>query len=415
MMAANNTSIILPRFRRDQWAIASHPAKQKFLCMGRRWGKTLFGGAAGLGTAAAGGKVAWAVPTYKNGRPLWRWVETSVALLKKRGLVSVNKTERILEFRNGGYLSVYSMDNSDSMRGEAFHLVIMDEAAIMPPVVYTDVVLPTLADYDGDLIAISTPRGRNWFFDTFTKAQADGVHMAAWTAPSSANPLPGIQRAFTWAEANVPSRSFQQEWLAQFLEDGAVFRNIEACIQSSILPAGETGRRYAIGVDLGKMEDYTVFVVADMADKAVVHIERSHLIDYTVQLQRLKELCERFPPEAVVIEVNIERMFTEQAQAAGLPVVEFTTTNASKQVLIEALILAFEQGAITIPRHDVLLAELRAFSAVRLPSGAIRYSAPSGMHDDTVMAMALAWHGVTQAGKHRMSFEFSTDLFDNWG
>jgi hypothetical protein len=30
----------------------------------------------------------------------------------------------------------------------------------------------------------------------------------------------------------------------------------------------------------------------------------------------------------------------------------------------------------------------------RLPSGMVRYSAPDGMHDDTVMATALMWHGM---------------------
>jgi hypothetical protein len=34
----------------------------------------------------------------------------------------------------------------------------------------------------------------------------------------------------------------------------------------------------------------------------------------------------------------------------------------------------------------------------RLPGGGYRYSAPSGAHDDTVIATALAWHGVKQGG-----------------
>ena len=34
----------------------------------------------------------------------------------------------------------------------------------------------------------------------------------------------------------------------------------------------------------------------------------------------------------------------------------------------------------------------------RLPSGMMRYSAPDGMHDDTVMALALAWQGMQNSG-----------------
>ena len=32
---------------------------------------------------------------------------------------------------------------------------------------------------------------------------------------------------------------------------------------------------------------------------------------------------------------------------------------------------------------------------MRLPSGLTRYTAPSGGHDDTVMALAMAWSGVS--------------------
>jgi hypothetical protein len=41
-----------------------------------------------------------------------------------------------------------------------------------------------------------------------------------------------------------------------------------------------------------------------------------------------------------------------------------------------------------------MIAELEAYEAKRLESGAIRYSAPDGMHDDTVMSLALAWYAA---------------------
>ena len=76
-----------------------------------------------------------------------------------------------------------------------------------------------------------------------------------------------------------------------------------------------------------------------------------------------------------------------------MPVQPFTTTNASKQQAIDALALAFERQDITIIPDPVLIGELQAFEAKRLPSGMLRYQAPEGMHDDTVIALALAWQG----------------------
>jgi hypothetical protein len=75
----------------------------------------------------------------------------------------------------------------------------------------------------------------------------------------------------------------------------------------------------------------------------------------------------------------------------GLPVRDFTTTNASKAELVERLAADFEQGNIKILNDPLLIAELQAFGAERLPGGMTRYSAPSGAHDDLVMSLCLAW------------------------
>jgi hypothetical protein len=46
---------------------------------------------------------------------------------------------------------------------------------------------------------------------------------------------------------------------------------------------------------------------------------------------------------------------------------------------------------ITILNDPVLIEELMAYEVSRLPSGMVRYAAPSGLHDDCVMSLALAW------------------------
>jgi len=84
----------------------------------------------------------------------------------------------------------------------------------------------------------------------------------------------------------------------------------------------------------------------------------------------------------------------EQLRRENLPVRPFTTTNASKALAIEALTLAFERNELQILRDPILVSELQAYQAETLPSGLLRYGAPSGQHDDTVMALAMAWQGV---------------------
>jgi hypothetical protein len=72
----------------------------------------------------------------------------------------------------------------------------------------------------------------------------------------------------------------------------------------------------------------------------------------------------------------------------------FITTGTSKQGLIKGLVLAFEQQKIRILDDPQIIMELEAYEEQQLPSGIMRYSAPSGMTDDCVMALALSLHVI---------------------
>ena len=76
----------------------------------------------------------------------------------------------------------------------------------------------------------------------------------------------------------------------------------------------------------------------------------------------------------------------DDIRQAGVSCEGFATTGHSKQGLIQGLMTALEQRLITFPSIPELLTELKIFEYDRLPSGAIRYQAPEGAHDDEVMA-----------------------------
>jgi hypothetical protein len=78
-------------------------------------------------------------------------------------------------------------------------------------------------------------------------------------------------------------------------------------------------------------------------------------------------------------------------------VVGMQITQQKKTQVVEALALAFERGELTILPDRTLINELQSFEMARLPSGALRYGAPSGLHDDCVISLALAWYGLTGA------------------
>ena len=70
-------------------------------------------------------------------------------------------------------------------------------------------------------------------------------------------------------------------------------------------------------------------------------------------------------------------------------------TASSKPPLIESLALAFEREEVKWLADDVATLELEAYERkVSATTGRSAYSAPEGLHDDTVMARALANHAI---------------------
>ena len=386
--------------------------------MGRRWGKTVLGLVLVVTFAAAGGHVAWVVPEYKNGRPLWRSLRSTFAPLRRLGIVKINDTDRTIEFdeeHGGGFIGMYSGgDDADSVRSDAFHLIVLDEAAKLSEAAWTDSILPTLADHGGKAVLISTPRGRNWFWREWMRGQDDTQpQVRSFTAPSSDNPNPRIKRAAALARERVSERSYRQEWLAEFVDDaGGVFKGVRACIGGTLDDGpSHPQRRYAVGVDLAKLEDYTVCVVMDLHERRVAAFERFNLDAWPLQKQRIYALAKRWNDALVWLDsTGVGSPIYDDLARAGLRVQPYTFTNASKSELIENAVLLVEQRQVHFPPIAVLVDELEAYEYDRTPAGRVTMNAPGGMHDDCVIAFALACWPLKAAGSSLSAW--GTDFLD---
>lgn len=311
---------------------------------------------------------------------------------------AISVQDRRFELIGGGIIDFWSLDAPDSARGRKYKRIVIDEAAMIRDLeeAWQEAIRPTLTDFVGDAWFFSTPKGRNFFWSLFQRGPDPlSDDWMSWQMPTTANPYidPAEVEA---ARLELPERTFAQEYLAQFLEDGGgVFRRVnEACRateQTSRIP----GHQYVMGVDWGRFEDFTVLSVIDVTTKEQVAIDRFNTIEYQTQLGRLKVLHDRFLPTQIIAEQNsIGIPLIEQMQRDDLPVQPFVTTNSTKAAAIDALSLAFERGDLAILSDPVQMAELLAYDAERLPSGLMRYGAPPGSHDDCVMSLALAWHGA---------------------
>ena len=382
------------------------------LSAGRRWRKTTLVMPIAVEVMLGGGTVVWGAPTYDQ-------VATAHEEMRRagRGVARFRTSPSMdAEIPGAGRCLFRSLDNPDNARSKTADLVVVDEAGDVVETAWTEVLFPMIMDTRGGAWLMGTPKGRNWFWREHTTASDPAnVEWSAWQIPTlgcriedgslirAPHPYENPDIPFEEVRSlfgRMPERAFRQEILAEFIEDGgSVFRGVRTAASARVLTHAEPGRRYVMGVDWGKTEDFTVITVIDDETGEVVRVDRFNQIDYTVQRGRVVSAFEAFHPATVVVERNsIGEPLIEELVRSGLPVQPFTTSNASKSLIIDALALAFERGDVRIPDDPSLLAELEAFEMERLPGGSFRYAAPSGMHDDMVMSLAFAWHAHAGSG-----------------
>ncbi|MBI3942953.1 MAG: hypothetical protein HY326_08065 [Chloroflexi bacterium] len=414
--ATLRSEITLQRPHSDgQAEVIEYPGNVVLFC-GRRWGKTTAGASrillsaiqrpglywwVGLSWRSASLKRAWRVLKHYT-RAMWRAAGLDPG-------PHIRESDKELYLPGGSVIWLRTAERPDSLAGEGVRGVVLDEFSLMSPSVWEEFIEATLLDYGGWAFFAGVPKGKNWAARLFTQAgEREGWIARRYTTYDN----PHLNKArIDEVRDHTPEAIFMQEYLAAVLDDaGAVFRRVieaaTALEQEQALP----GHEYVLGVDWGRTTDFTVFAVIDLTLNELVYLDRFNQIGYELQAGRLQSLRKRFNPTAIIAEANsMGRPIIERLQAEGLPVQAFTTTNASKAQIVEGLALAFERGEFHIIPDPVLIGELQAFAQERLPSGLIRYGAPEGMHDDTVMALAIGYYGANQATPGQIEFWYDGD------
>ena len=278
----------------------------------------------------------------------------------------------------------------DNLRGEGLRRVVLDEASRQPRAVWEEVIRPAVSDTGGDAMFASTPKGKNWFFELWTTGQ-DNLKpvFKSWTFPTSDNPLIAPED-IEQARQSLPADVFAQEYEAAFLDNQAgVFRNVAACTTSQ-REEPQAGKEYFAGLDLARLTDFTVLTIMD-ANGRQVFMDRYNLLDWAVQKQRIIYDVNRYNASLLLDSTGIGDPIFDDLRRSNLNVTGYKFTNESKGKLIECLMLAFEQKRISILDEKVQRNELEIYEYTIGRSGTVSYNAPEGYHDDTVIALALAW------------------------
>jgi terminase large subunit-like protein len=380
------------RLTHAQRRIAADPARFKVVACGRRWGKTTLGLALAIHHALNGERVWWVAPTYHLAFHPWRVLKSRFRGQWEQKI----EYERYLELKNGGSITVKTADNPDGLRGVGVDFLIVDEAAFIDDEVWEYILRPALTDTGGSALFISTPCGRNWFHRLYQRGlDSDKVHYRSWhfTTMHNARIKP---EEIEEVKQSLPERVFRQEYEAEFLEDGGtVFQNVR---RAAIAPMGAVplpNHTYVMGIDFARYQDFTVCIVVDMDTKQMVEMLRFSNEEWNLQRARIKALAQKWHIYSILAEHNtMGNPNIEALRRDSLPITAFNTSSGTKPDLIEHLVLAIDNIDLQILDDPTLIGELETFTYHIGVGGYTKYGAPHGGHDDTVIALALAWQAA---------------------
>ena len=100
--------------------------------------------------------------------------------------IKINHSELRIDFNNGSRFRLYGADNYNAMRGLYFDAIVCDEMADFPHSAWPTVLRPSLTDRKGSCTFISTPKGKNEFWELYEHAKSDpswwsGMYKASQT------------------------------------------------------------------------------------------------------------------------------------------------------------------------------------------------------------------------------------------
>lgn len=405
----------IPRPHAGQARIDREGKRHTMLRCGRRYGKTKFGIYRALKCALAGEKVGWFAPTNKYALEAWRECVSRLREYIKATGGRISDAEKRIETAEGGLIEVWSLaDNDDPARGREYDLVIFDEAGLVPRLadIFEAAVEPTLATTGGKSLFLGTPKGARTSFNMMFADAERGVD-EEWSAfngktvENTTRPklIAEVEKARKRAERRGTLAIWRQEYEGVPADDGSNpigMVAIERCSEPAtrdeslawsrwfpVLADGAKARRtVCFGVDLARSTDYTVVVGFDVFGRwSECHRWQA---DWGTTKKRLLSLIGTELPTFMDAS-GVGSPIVQDLQLVGMQVTPYVFTYRSRGTLIEDLVTAFHGQRLLIP-DNFIRQELESLSVVtNEETGFTRYQVPNGMHDDGMMALALAW------------------------
>jgi len=324
--------IIIPYSPREpQFAIHKMMAEKRFsvVVAHRRMGKTVAALNEIIKDAVQNQKeaprYAYIAPTYGQAkRVAWDY------LLKYT--LPLQATPNISELRVdfwGRRIQLHGSDNPDSLRGQYFDGVILDEIGDQDPKIWTDIIRPAISDRLGWVLFLGTPKGNNHFKDLRDQAEAEEGWGFLEFKASQTNLI--AEAELKAARKEMGEDKYQQEFECSFnaaVEGsyyGSLINDLEEKGRLCHIERDDLCRTYTAW-DLGVSDSTAIWVVqAVNQEYRVLDFVENHGVGLDWYVNWIKEnrwhTAEHILPHDVEVrELGTGRSRKEMLQEAGLQI-----------------------------------------------------------------------------------------------
>lgn len=340
---------------------------------------------------APGRNYWWVAPVFPQAKIAFRRLKRYIP----RHLFTANESEYTITLPNGAVIWFKGADRPDTLYGEDVYAAVIDESTRCKEEAW-HAVRSTLTATRGPLRIIGNVKGRkNWAFQMARKAEAGAPDMAYFKLTAYDAVEGGVldMEEVEDAKRTLPDHVFRELYLAEPSDDGGNPFGLSA-IAAAVIEAPSALPVVAYGLDLAKSQDWTVLYGLDREGREA-HFERWQG-PWRETIRRVRERVGRTP--CLVDSTGVGDPVLEALQEGGGHNFRgFKFTSASKQQLMEGLAVAIHRQEVRIASREVVV-ELENFEYEYTRTG-VRYSAPEGLHDDCVCALALAVEALGEASR----------------
>src|SRR3990167_7346964 len=334
----------------------------------------------------------WVAPVYPQAEIAYRRLKQGLPR-EIYEMCTWNETSLRVKVPSGGFIWFKSGEKPDTLFGEDVYDAVIDEASRVRQESW-HAVRSTITATQGSVRIIGNVKGRkNWFYALARKAEAGeaGMEYHKITAFDAAGSGIITFAEIEQAKRDLPEGVFRELYLAEPTDDGGNPFGISA-IGRCVAPLSQQ-KTVVRGIDLAKSVDWTVDIGLD-ATAVVSHFDRWQL----PWRETMARLVAGPAGHSLVDSTGVGDPVLEELQRTYPGrFFGFKFNQGSKQKLLEGLAVGIQGRKVLFPEGPIQN-ELESFEYEYTRTG-VKYTAPEGMHDDCVIALALAYQQYTHGGR----------------